>query len=247
MRKLTLADIKDTRAYERERDEFRRHIIDLKRRRRIALGTIMTIVFENTDTMRFQVQEMARAERMMTDAQIEHEVEKVRPLSAVRVIVPYVGGGYGSKSYTKIEPLTAALALRAGRPVRLALDVDDSILTTRGDGATVELRTAFDRDGHILGRHAADLLVHFQHLRAPPDQQIALARLIRLVQMHGRLHQAAHFQRALHDFLHFLLAQRLEHVVVGAQFHGLDRQAAVVGGGDKDHRQLGVDFRNLLS
>ena len=41
------------------------------------------------------------------------------PLSKVRVIVPYVGGGYGSKSYTKIEPLTAALALRAGRPVRL--------------------------------------------------------------------------------------------------------------------------------
>ena len=40
----------------------------------------------------------------------------------VRVIVPYVGGGYGSKSYTKIEPLTAALALRAGRPVRLAAE-----------------------------------------------------------------------------------------------------------------------------
>lgn len=76
------------------------------------------------------------------------------PLSAVRVIVPYVGGGYGSKSYTKIEPLTAALALKAGRPVRLALNVDDAILTTRGDGATVQLRSAFDRDGRLLGRQA---------------------------------------------------------------------------------------------
>lgn len=76
------------------------------------------------------------------------------PLAAVRVIVPYVGGGYGSKSYTKIEPLTSALALRAGRPVRLALNVDDSILTTRGDGATVRLRSAFDRDGRLLGRRA---------------------------------------------------------------------------------------------
>ncbi|MDH5243318.1 MAG: xanthine dehydrogenase family protein molybdopterin-binding subunit [Chloroflexota bacterium] len=80
------------------------------------------------------------------------------PLSAVRVVVPYVGGGYGSKSYTKIEPLTAALALRAGRPVRLALSIEESILTTRGDAATVRLRSAFDRDGHILGRQATILL-----------------------------------------------------------------------------------------
>lgn len=80
------------------------------------------------------------------------------PLSAVRVIVPYVGGGYGSKSYTKIEPLTAALALRAGRPVRLALSVDEAILTTRGDAATIHLRTAFDAEGHILGRQARILL-----------------------------------------------------------------------------------------
>lgn len=80
------------------------------------------------------------------------------PLSAVRVIVPYVGGGYGSKSYTKIEPLTAALALRAGRPVRLALSIDESILTTRGDAATVRLRSAFDREGHLLGRQATILL-----------------------------------------------------------------------------------------
>jgi CO/xanthine dehydrogenase Mo-binding subunit len=80
------------------------------------------------------------------------------PLSKIRVIVPYVGGGYGSKSYTKIEPLTAALALRAGRPVRLALSVEESILTTRGDAAVVRLRTAFDRDGRILGRAGRILL-----------------------------------------------------------------------------------------
>lgn len=80
------------------------------------------------------------------------------PLSAVRVIVPYVGGGYGSKSYTKIEPLTAALALRAGRPVRLALTIEESILTTRGDAAIVRLRSGFDRDGLLLGRQATILL-----------------------------------------------------------------------------------------
>jgi CO/xanthine dehydrogenase Mo-binding subunit len=76
------------------------------------------------------------------------------PLSAVRVVVPYVGGGYGSKSYTKIEPLVAALALKAGRPVKLALSVEESILTTRGDSAKVRLRSAFDAGGYLLAREA---------------------------------------------------------------------------------------------
>jgi hypothetical protein len=80
MRKLTVDDIVDMRAYERERDELRRHIIDLKRVRRVAVGPIMTMVFENTVTMRWQVQEMARAERMLRDDQIAHEVETYNQL-----------------------------------------------------------------------------------------------------------------------------------------------------------------------
>ena len=80
------------------------------------------------------------------------------PLANTRIIAPYVGGGYGSKSYTKIEPLTAALALRAGRPVKLVLSIDESILTTRGDGARVRIRTAFEADGRIRGRQAEILL-----------------------------------------------------------------------------------------
>ena len=75
MRKLTLDDIKDLREYERERDEFRRHIVEMKKRRRVQLGDLLTITFENTDTMRFQIQEMARIERMLTDDQIRNEVD----------------------------------------------------------------------------------------------------------------------------------------------------------------------------
>lgn len=75
MRDLTLDDIKDLREYERERDEFRRHIVAMKKRRRVQLGDLLTITYENTDTMRFQIQEMARIERMLTDEQIEQEVE----------------------------------------------------------------------------------------------------------------------------------------------------------------------------
>jgi hypothetical protein len=74
VRKLTNADIKDLREYEREREAFRAEIIAMKKKRRIAVGEFMTIVFENAATMRFQIQEMARAERMLRDEQIAHEI-----------------------------------------------------------------------------------------------------------------------------------------------------------------------------
>jgi hypothetical protein len=74
MQKLTADEILDLRAYEKVREDFRARVIALKARRRIPLGDLLTIVFENTETMRFQVQEMARAERMLRDEQIEDEV-----------------------------------------------------------------------------------------------------------------------------------------------------------------------------
>jgi hypothetical protein len=79
-RKLTLADIADARAYERERAELRSHVIDLKSRRRVSLGTVVTLTFENRDTMRYQIQEMARVERTFTDEGIEEELAVYNPL-----------------------------------------------------------------------------------------------------------------------------------------------------------------------
>ena len=80
MSKLTIDDISDLRAYERERQEFRERIIALKRLRRIPVGPIITFVFENRDTVRFQIQEMARAERMLTDEAIQTELDIYNPL-----------------------------------------------------------------------------------------------------------------------------------------------------------------------
>ena len=79
-RKLTLDDIADVRAYERERDEFRPRIMELKRRRRVHVGTIMTFLFENRDTIRFQIQEMARVEKLTTDEEIQGELDIYNPM-----------------------------------------------------------------------------------------------------------------------------------------------------------------------
>ncbi|HEU5391543.1 MAG TPA: molybdopterin cofactor-binding domain-containing protein, partial [Streptosporangiaceae bacterium] len=70
----------------------------------------------------------------------------------VRIIVPFLGGGFGSKSYTKMEPLTAAIARKAGRPVRILNAVHESMITTRRHGMTARMRTAAAADGTLLGR-----------------------------------------------------------------------------------------------
>jgi CO/xanthine dehydrogenase Mo-binding subunit len=74
------------------------------------------------------------------------------PLDRVRIIVPFLGGGFGSKSYTKMEPLTAAIARKAGRPVRILNAVHESMITTRRHGMTARMRTAAAADGTLLGR-----------------------------------------------------------------------------------------------
>jgi len=79
-RKLTLADIADVRAYEREREEFRTHVIALKRRRRVHVGLFVTFLFENRDTIRFQIQEMARVEKLTTDDDIQVELDTYNPM-----------------------------------------------------------------------------------------------------------------------------------------------------------------------
>ncbi len=87
---------------------------------------------------------------------VRHDVAQVfgLPLNSVRVIVPYIGGGYGSKSYTKIEPLVAACSWKSGRPVKLQLSVEEAFLTTRGDDARVRIRTAVDAKGQLVARQA---------------------------------------------------------------------------------------------
>ncbi|HXJ84641.1 MAG TPA: xanthine dehydrogenase family protein molybdopterin-binding subunit [Candidatus Methylomirabilis sp.] len=71
-------------------------------------------------------------------------------LARIRIIVPLLGGGFGSKTYAKIEPIAGALARIAGRPVRLALSADDAFRTVRRCDARVRVRLGFHRDGALL-------------------------------------------------------------------------------------------------
>jgi len=75
MKKVALADIVGNAAYEKVREKFRQRIIELKQRRRIAVGDKVTLVFENRDTVIFQIQEMMRAEKISDLDKIREEIE----------------------------------------------------------------------------------------------------------------------------------------------------------------------------
>ena len=122
-RRLTLEDIEDLREYERGRDDYRRRIIELKRRRRVAVGPIVSVVFENRETIRSQVQEMARAERMLADEQIQKELDVYNPL------IPEPG----QLSATLFVELTDAQALRVWLPKLVG--IERGVELRMGDGA----------------------------------------------------------------------------------------------------------------
>ena len=169
MRKLTLADIKDLRAYERERDAFRAEIISTKKKRRIPLGDLMTIVFENAATMRFQVQEMARAERMLRDEQIAHEIDTYNDL------IP----DDGELSGTLFIEITDTEALQYWLP-RL-VGIHEHLQFVVGD-TTVPGRA---QDVDRLTREDTTSTVHYLKFHFTPDQQRAFsAGPVRLVVDH---------------------------------------------------------------
>ncbi len=74
------------------------------------------------------------------------------PLAAVQVIVPPVGGAYGSKCYTKIEPLAVACSRQVQRSVRLALSVSEACHTVTRHGVTCRVKTGVRQDGTITAR-----------------------------------------------------------------------------------------------
>ena len=161
-RKLTLDDIADVRAYERERDEFRSHVIELKRRRRVHVGTIITFLFENRDTIRFQIQEMARVEKLTTDDEIRTELDIYNPM------IPDAG----QVCATMFIELTTDDQMREWLP-KLA-NVERSVLLVLSDGTRVR-GTIDEQHEQGLTRDEVTAAVHYLRWDLTPRQVEAFA------------------------------------------------------------------------
>ena len=159
---LTLDDIADLRAYERERDEFRRHVIALKKRRRVGVGPFVTLLFENRETVRFQIQEMARVEKLLTDEAIQTELDIYNPL------IPRAG----TLCATLFIELTSEEDLRLWLPDLVG--IERAVELRLADGSTV---VAIPDEQHEsqLTRETITASVHYVRFELTPAQIEAFA------------------------------------------------------------------------
>ena len=65
MKRVTRQEILDYVTYEEQRKQIREKIMKIKELRRINVGGVLSFLFENTDTVRYQIQEMIRVERIV--------------------------------------------------------------------------------------------------------------------------------------------------------------------------------------
>ncbi|HVF76333.1 MAG TPA: DUF3501 family protein [Acidimicrobiales bacterium] len=154
--KLAIDDIADLRAYERQRDEYRDRIIALKKVRRVGVGPIVTLVFENRETVRFQVQEMARAEKLITDEQIRTELDIYNPL------IPEPG----QLSATLFIELTSKLAMLDWLPRLVGIERS---LELRLGGEVVP-NVVDEAHAQQLTREEVTASVHYVRFELTPEQ-----------------------------------------------------------------------------
>ena len=185
MRRVTLEDIVGLSRYEETRDEFRRHIIDLKKRRRLAVGDEITFVFENFDTVRFQIQEMLRAERIVDLDKVREEIEVYNEL------LP----GPGELSATMLIEIDDLTRVREELPkfygidqcVRMEIDGRAVATVFEGGRAREDKMSAVQYVRFPLGELAsrfapgapASIVIDHRHYKAkadiPPEVQSSLA------------------------------------------------------------------------
>ncbi len=75
MNRFTQGDLLSLADYENQRVTMRQEVIALKKRRRIDIGPLVTLVFENRQTLLFQIQEMIRVEHIVEPLKIQDELD----------------------------------------------------------------------------------------------------------------------------------------------------------------------------
>jgi hypothetical protein len=162
-RKLRLEDILDHRAYERIRDARRAEVIELKRRRRLHLGTVVTVSFENRATMHNQIQEMLRVERVVTDEGVNEELKAFNPM------IPEPG----QLCATLFVELTTEDQMREWLPKLVG--IEKSIVVHLADGTQVR-GIVDEQHAEGLTRETVTAAVHYVRFEFTPEQIATFAK-----------------------------------------------------------------------
>lgn len=175
MKVIAPEDVIPYEAYEKQREEFRSRIIALKQRRRISIGPLVTMIFENRATLQFQIQEMIRVERIFDPAKVQDE------LNVYNAILPAAG----ELSATLLIEITEEAMMKHWLDQFMGLDHGEKVAIVAGSDR------AF---GEFEGGHSHDTkisAVHFVRFRPTASMQSAIADLrqpVLLTADHGEYH-----------------------------------------------------------
>lgn len=176
MKTIRLQDVIPYEEYERQRNTFRAKIIALKQRRRISLGPLITMVFENRDTLRFQVQEMIRAERIIDPVKVQDE------LDVYNALLPQ----QNELSATLLIEITDEAKVKENLDQFMGLDHGEKVaITAGGEAAFGEFEGGRSHETKISA-------VHFVRFRPAASMKGTIADLTRPVTIrvnHGGYHQ----------------------------------------------------------
>ena len=176
MRKIHRDDIKDLVEYEKARDAMRGRLIALKRSRRVPVGDLLTFLFENRETVLFQIQEMIRTERIVEEEKIRGEIEIYnelipgeRELSAtmfievddpgrVRAVLDQLQGiDRGEAVYFRMRDLKVAGIFESGRSTENKISAVHYVKFSFSEAA---------RDAFLDSRVAVEVVVDHPHYQA---------------------------------------------------------------------------------
>lgn len=161
MKELIQTDLLPAAEYERQREQFRAKIIALKQRRRISVGPLVTLIFENRETLRFQTQEMIRVEHILDPRKVQEE------LDVYNALMP----GSGELSATLLIEITEQDRMKEWLDMFMGLD----------HGETVAIRAGSEQVfGLFEGGHSHETkisAVHFVRFRPTASMTASFADL----------------------------------------------------------------------
>ena len=161
MKPIALEDVIPLGDYERQREAFRSRIIALKQRRRISIGPLVTLIFENRETLQFQTQEMIRVERILDPHKVQDE------LDVYNALMP----GAGELSATLLIEITEQDRMKEWLDVFMGLD----------HGETLAIRAGIEQVfGQFEGGHSHETkisAVHFVRFKPTASMTAAFADL----------------------------------------------------------------------
>lgn len=172
-------EIVDYATYEDRREALRREVLAAKAVRRVHLGEYFTLLFENRLTVRYQIQEMMRVERIVREADIQHEIDTYNELL----------GGPGELAATLLieieDPAVRAVKLREwwALPEHLYLALEDGTRIParfdprqRGEDRVSSVQyLVFDVKGRVPVAAGVDLPGLAREIPLTPAQRQALA------------------------------------------------------------------------